>query len=84
MIFPGFEGWYANRDDLDISTDNLMDMQGDKIIVVNLNPKPINMVWLYGRSRDEAIEYYKYIIANCSIITIFLNEDKTLKELEVA
>lgn len=83
MLYTGFEGWFGNRTDLDLDADSISKCN-NRIIVVNLDPKPIDYIYFVGMDREQAIESYKYIIANSSIITIELNDDKSLYDVEVA
>lgn len=84
MMYSGMEGGYANRQNLDILDEALDMMVGNTITIVNLDPRPIDYIIMANKSREYAIECYKYIVANCSIITITLNENKSLNEVEVS
>lgn len=83
MLYAGFEGWFANRTDLDFDEDSISKCD-NRITIVNMNPKPIDYIFFNNFNREEAIEAYKYIVANCSIIVIELNNDKSLREVEIS
>lgn len=83
LLYSGFEGWFANLQSPDLDEDSIIRCN-NRIIVVNLDPHPIDYVWMANKTREEVIELYKHIISNCSIIVIYLNEDKSLSEVEVS
>lgn len=82
MLYAGFEGWFANRTDLDFDEDSISKCD-NRITIVNMNPKPIDYILFVHLNREEAIEAYKYIVANCSVIVIELNEDKSIYDVQV-
>ena len=83
IMYSGFESWFADRTSMDFDDDSIKKCN-NKIFIINNNPKVIDYVVLAYFTEEETIERYKYIIANCRMITIFLNEDKTLSDLEVS
>lgn len=83
MMYVGSEWVFANRDHMDLDTISIKACN-NRIIIVNLDPKPIDYIWICQMSEEDAIEAYKYIVANCCSIVIILNEDKTLNDVEVA
>ena len=82
MLYAGFEGWSANRTDLDFDEDSISKCD-NRITIVNMNPKPIDYILFVHLDREQAIEAYKHIIANCSVIVIELNDDKSLYDVQV-
>ena len=82
MLYAGFEGWFANRTDLDFDGDSISQCE-NRIIIVNMNPKPIDYILFVHVDREQAIEAYNDIIANCSVIVIELNDDKSLYDVQV-
>lgn len=54
------------------------------ISIINLNPKPIDYILFVHLSESDAIECFKYIVANCLYVTIYLNQDNTLDDIEIA
>ena len=83
IMYSGFESWFADRTSMDFDDESIKKCN-NKIFIINNNPKVIDYVVLAYLTEEETIERYKYIIANCRMITIFLNEDKTLSDLEVS
>ena len=81
-FFKGFEWWHASKYNMDILGDDIMDKNFNKVItIVNLDPKQIPHMWMVHKSREEAIESYKYVVSVCSAIIIYLNDDNTLSEV---
>ena len=83
ILYSGFENWFANRTNMDLDEDSIRKCN-NRIIIVNLHPNPIDYIWFSGKTREQIIEDYKYIVANCSMITIYLNDDKSLYDVEVS
>lgn len=78
IIYRGLEGAFAidTHSDIDIDCVNKCD---NYITIVNLNPSIVKLISL--KNDDEAVEFLKYVVANCSMIGIELDNNKQVIDI---
>lgn len=83
-FYRGCETYLANCINADLK-DFMIEDCSDAISIINLDSKPIDYIVLSDdASENDVLDLYKYIVANCIMVLIILNGDKSLSEIEVA